>query len=98
PLRGLLFPVEPVPRKHRASIGVWCSPGCDQHPQSSQPQTLGQDASPFISRTDTPPPCAASLCPLDTGGLIGVRPVFTSSIGFPVRRTWSPCRPPRSLK
>src|SRR6266851_3253216 len=50
-------------------------PPCgDQHPQSRQPRSLGHDASPFVSRTTTPPPRAASVCPLDIGALIGVRP------------------------
>ena len=45
-----------------------------------------------------PAPVMRTHLPLDNGVLIGVRPVFTSSIGFPVRRTWSPRRPLRSPK
>jgi hypothetical protein len=46
---------------------------CDQQPQSSQPHVLGHDDSSLVSRIAPPPPCRAPVCPLDTGGLIGVR-------------------------
>jgi len=38
------------------------------------PECFGNDDSPFVSRRATPPPCDAPVCPLDNGGLIGVRP------------------------
>jgi len=81
PWRGPLLRVAQRPRQPRPARGVWCRPGCDQHPHSSQPRTRGQEASPFISRTATPRPRNASICPLATGGLIGVR--FHVATGCP---------------
>jgi hypothetical protein len=60
--------------------------GCDQQPQSSQLRTLDEDGSlQGIGRL--PRPRSAYVCPLDNGGLRGVRLGFIASL-FP-HSLWS---------
>src|SRR5229473_2933083 len=73
PCRGPLFLVEHCSAETLTLIRCLVQPTCcDQQPKSSQPQGLGSDGSPFVSRS-APPPRDASVCPLDIRGLIGVR-------------------------
>jgi Family of unknown function (DUF6444) len=53
PLRGR----DPSPLRHQVTELPPLKPtGCNPHPQSSQPQGLGSDRSPFVARTATPLP------------------------------------------
>src|SRR5262249_11436048 len=75
---GVAFTEAPVLRTENTRTstlkrGLVQLPCCDQQPKSSQPQVLGCDASPLALRRATPPPRNASVCPLDNGGLRGVR-------------------------
>ncbi len=73
-LRVPLFPVEHCSTETLILNRCLVQPtGCDQQRKLSQPRSLGYDDSLCVSRTATPPPCDASVCPLDTGALIGVR-------------------------
>jgi len=50
---------------------------CDQHPKSSQPRALGTEESPNVIGRP-PRPRDPPVCPLDNGGLRGVKLLFLS--------------------
>ena len=51
PAGAAVSPESPSPGTLTLNRCLAQPPGCDQQPQSSQPQTLGYDASPLASRT-----------------------------------------------
>ena len=67
----------PLARREESPLATGRSPyrcgavsGYNQQSQLSQPHALGCAVSPFLSRPATPPPRAAPVCPLATGGLL----------------------------